>query len=451
MGVTYILIFVLLLHMYIFRKLIFNWNVYGVFFISNLIFSLIGIILFPFIKEYVVVTFWTFKLNLITDYVIIKTQIIALSAVLISLYSYAFIMFVKFNKIKCINHLEIKNPIENNISNINYYFLLLIIGIFLFFYLIINRDIIYDGFFKGLIGRDPAILLSSRRRITSNYIYVIITYNLLPFLTIVALYMSMSYKSLLNKFLFYSILTISVILILLLFQKRPLILFLLTLIISSIVFRKHVKKKKLKVKKPKTKKQIRKKIITYGIALFALLMILYYSSTNYKFENIVQATIKLTEVSLTRVLGRLSMPSFLYISYFPDIDGHYGLRNIGMLSKILGFEIYGDTKILFKYFGKHNLDGNVAIGSIIDFYGGFGYYGVLFGSMLIGSFLGILDILLNKLKKNSSNIIFIIFCFIFGYYLSQASFARSLMGYGFFFFTITWLFLQKEFKIKLRQ
>lgn len=448
MAITYILIFILLFHIYLFRELIFNWNVYGVFFISNLIFSIIGILLFPLIKNYTYEVFWTFKLKLISDAVIIETQVLAVLAILITLYSYVFIMQMKYKKVKCINHFKIDGGIKNNISQSNYYFLLLLMSLFLIVYLFIKRNTLYIGFFDGLIDRNPEALLTSRRSITSNYIYVIITYNLLPFITIVSLYLKIYKKSIFNKFVFYILFITSTLLILLLFQKRPLILFLLTFIISSFIFRKD--SNRFKLKKPKTKKQIRRRIILYGGLLFSLLMILYYSSTNYKFNNILEGAIKLTEVSMTRVIGRLSIPSFLNVHYFPEVEEHYGIRNIGMLSKIFRFEMYEGNKKMFTYFSVHNKDGNLAIGSIMDFYGGFGYYGILFGSILIGGFLGVLDSMLDKLKKNATNVVFIIFCFVFGYYLSQASFARSIMGYGFFFFIMTWIWLQKGFKIKLR-
>ncbi|WP_299883688.1 hypothetical protein [uncultured Lacinutrix sp.] len=179
-------------------------------------------------------------------------------------------------------------------------------------------------------------------------------------------------------------------------------------------------------------------------------MLLYYSSTTYQFKSIFQGVSTLTEVALTRVFGRLSIPSFFYVSYFPDVGSHYGIRNIGTLGKIFRYEVFLDTQELFKHFSWREKKGTLAINSIMDFYGAFGYYGLIIGNITLGFFIGGLDVLLNKLEKNTVNLVFIIFCFVFAYYLSQASFARSLLGYGFFFFVLCWVYLQKRFKIKLR-
>lgn len=448
MIITYILIFLLVLNIYLFRKLIFKWNVFSVFFISTLIFSTVGVLVFPFIKQYVIHTFWTFDFSSITRQVIIKTQLIAVFSVLLILYSYSFMMKIVYGKIKVINHINITGKLKDNISRSNYFFILFCIGFFLLVYLFLKRKVLYTGFFEGLIYRDPSALLVSRKEITSSYLYVIITYNLLPFITLISLYLAISKNSLFNKFVLYILVITSSVLILLLFQKRPLILFLLCIILSTFIFKRNLKK--TKNKKLKSNKSNRKRFVIYGVLLFSLLMLLYYTSTNYQFNNIFQGVSKLTEVALTRVFGRLSIPSFFYVSYFPEVNSHYGIRNIGTLSKVFRYEVFLDTQELFKHFSKREKQGTLAINSIMDFYGAFGYYGLFIGNIILGFFIGALDVLLNKLEKNAVNMVFTIFCFVFAYYLSQASFARSLLGYGFFFFVLTWFFLQKGFKIKFR-
>ena len=67
MATTYFLLAVLLLHLVLFRKLIFKWNVFGVFFIATLLFSMVGIMAFPFFKPYFLIAFNSFKLELISD------------------------------------------------------------------------------------------------------------------------------------------------------------------------------------------------------------------------------------------------------------------------------------------------------------------------------------------------------------------------------------------------
>ncbi|PTX60429.1 oligosaccharide repeat unit polymerase [Kordia periserrulae] len=450
MTASYILIFVLLFHIILFRKMIFKWNIFGIFFIATCIFSIIGILMFPFMRMYAGRTFWTFKLELITNQDVFRTQMLAVGGLLLVLYSYVFGLVLMYRRVECINHFRIKNPIKNNLSKVNFYFMLLCIFLFLLVYLIIKRNVLISGLFDGLIGRQPVALLESRRGITSNYLYVVITYNLLPFLTMVSLYLMMKKKTLSARMLFIGLFTVSFILILLLFQKRPLILFLLSLFLSAFVFKKYITIKKKRVRTPQEKRKLRRRAILIGLSLFSLLLLLYYSATTYRFNSVFEGVSTLTEVVLTRVFGRLSIPAFCYVHYFPSVEDHYTITNIGMFSKIFNYELYPDSKVLFNYFSRNEKEGSLAINSIIDFYGAFGYYGFFIGNIILGFFISGLDAFLNRLEKNNINIIFIIFCFIFAYYLSQASLARSLLGYGFFFFVITWVFLQKNFRIKLR-
>ena len=191
MTVTYILIFILLSHIIIFRKMIFRWNVFGVFFITTMIFSIIGVMAFPFMKEYTMMTFNTFKLEMLTERDIMKTQIIGVSGVLLVLYSYVFGLVAMYKKVQVIDHFRIDDAIKDNLSKVNFYFMLISIFLFLILYLFIKRDLLIIGITEGFINRRPEFLLTARRGMTSNYLYVVITYNLLPFLTAVSLFYSM--------------------------------------------------------------------------------------------------------------------------------------------------------------------------------------------------------------------------------------------------------------------
>ncbi len=450
MGFTYILLIVLLLHVVLFRKLIFQWNVFGVFFIASLIFSMTGIMAFPFFKEYFLLNFNSFKLDLITDEEIIKTQSLATMGLLSVLYTYVLTISVVYKRVKCINHFVIEGELKDNLSRVNFLLLTSSVLLFILIYLIVKRDVLFVGIFDGLLGRDPDAILLSRKEITSSYLYTIVIYNVLPFITISSFYMYLKRRHFLNRILFLMLFTISFFLILSLFQKRPLMIFLLSLFVSGIVFKRNIlsTRKKNKIKPKKIKKR---KHIIYLSFLFVLLLILYYSATTYEFKNVFEAVGKLSEVVLTRVFGRLSVPAFCYVHYFPEVEGYYGLTNIGVFSKIFNFVHFPDTQVLFEYFSTVKIEGSLAINSVMDFYGGFGYFGLIFGNMFLGFILAILDILLDKLEKNSINLIFIVFCFVFAYYLSQASLPRALLGYGFAFFALTWVFLQKSFKIKLRR
>lgn len=451
MIISYILIIILLFHIVVFRKLIFNWNLFSAFFITTFVFSIVGILAFSFAKEYADQVFRSFKLELISDRLVFKTQIIAVTGFLLVLYGYIFGINLFFKKVKCINHFRITGSIKNNLSRTNFFFMIIVIALFLIFYLFLKRNALITGISDGLLGRQPIELIKARRSITSNYFHVIVTYNLLPFLTIVSLYLTLNRRNLFNKLLFICLFLSSFALILLLFQKRPLIIFLGTTILAFFVFKRNLYPSKKIVLSGAEKRQKRRKVFLYIGSLFSLLLLLYYSATTYEFNNLFEAIWKLSEVALTRVFGRLSMPAFLYVHYFslPNHD-HYYFTNIGLLSQIFDLNFFPDTKILYEYYSIKKNNGSLAVNSIMDFYGAFGYYGLILGNLFLGFILSCLDTFLNKLEKNNINIIFTILTFVFAYYLSQASLARSLMGYGFVFFVFTWLFLQKGFKIKLR-
>lgn len=449
MVITYFLLVILLLHISLFRKLIFKWNVFGVFFIATLLFSMVGIMAFPFFKPYFFLTFNSFKLELISDADIIKTQIIATVGFLSVLYSYVFGISLMYKRVKCINHFNISVNIKDNLSRVNFYTLTFGVLLFILIYLFIKRDILIIGILDGLLGRQPEAILQSRAAITSSYIYTILIYNVLPFITIVSFYMSLERNRLMNKILFLILFFISFFLILALFQKRPLIIFMLSVLISGYVFKENLFPKKLK--KIKSKKSRKRKYIMYLSFLFVLLLVLYYSATTYQFQNVFEAGAKLSEIVLTRVFGRLSVPAFCYVHYFPEVNDYYYFTNIGLFSKIFGFEHFPDTQVIFDYFSTVKVEGSMAINSVMDFYGAFGYFGLILGNLFLGLTLATLDTFLDKLEKNSINLIFIVFCFVFAYYLSQASLARALLGYGFVFFVLTWIFLIKGFKIVLRK
>ena len=365
------------------------------------------------------------------------------------LYAYIFGISLVYKRLKCINHFSIDGEIKDNLSRVNFYVLTLSVLLFILIYLFIKRDVLIIGILDGLIGRQPDAILQSRSAITSSYLYTILIYNVLPFITIASFYMSLKRKVLLNKVFFLMLFAISFFLILSLFQKRPLIIFMLSLFISGFVFKENLFPKR--VKKVKSKKGKKRKYIVYLSFLFVLLLVLYYSATNYQFQNVFEAAAKLSEIVFTRVFGRLSVPAFCYVHYFPEVNDYYGFTNIGLLSKIFGFEHFPDTQVLFGHFSTVKVEGSLAINSVMDFYGAFGYFGMIFGNLFLGLLLAALDTFLDKLEKNSINLIFIVFCFVFAYYLSQASLPRALLGYGFAFFVLTWLFLLKGFKIVLRK
>ena len=178
---------------------------------------------------------------------------------------------------------------------------------------------------------------------------------------------------------------------------------------------------------------------------------LYYYQTTLIFDNIFQAISKLALISTSRIIGRLSLPSFMYVHYFPNVESYYGISNIGMLANILGNPVYENSKAVYTYFTNGREDGSVAIASIFDFYGAFGWKGLFLGSCSLGLVFSFLNKIIHSLERNISTILITIFSFITVYYLSQASVAKSLMSYGGVFFVGIWLATLQNFKILIRK
>jgi hypothetical protein len=57
----------------------------------------------------------------------------------------------------------------------------------------------------------------------------------------------------------------------------------------------------------------------------------------------------------------------------------------------------------------------------------------------------VFDTFLNTLRKNAGNILIILFSFVSALYLSQASLARTIMGYGGIIFFLLWVFIKFPF------
>ena len=146
--------------------------------------------------------------------------------------------------------------------------------------------------------------------------------------------------------------------------------------------------------------------------------------------------------AVERVFSRLTMTNLMYAHYFPDIEGHYGLRNVGFLADLLGTRLYEDTVATYQYFLRLDFaEGSGAIGALTDFYAAFGWSGWLVLSLLLGVVLYILDRFLGSLQPLLINRVFHIFVLITVTFLAQASVFRTLSTYGGGILVLLWLFV----------
>src|SRR5256885_2384218 len=111
-------------------------------------------------------------------------------------------------------------------------------------------------------------------------------------------------------------------------------------------------------------------------------------------EEVLGALWSLVARTSISLFAGLSLPTMLYVHYFPRIEPHYGFGAIGLVANVFGFDVYPMTISVFRYFSPGSEFGSVGIGAVTDFYGAFGLGGWLVGTFLLGVALNRVDGLL---------------------------------------------------------
>lgn len=400
--------------------------------ICMFVFIVLGILIFPFFTEAIIKMFIKFDIHLINEFVHKKALEVVTYGTIITNFTYYFLKYFLNSKgFNCLNNNHIRTGIKFKIFALSF-FAILIASLY---------------FFKSVPLLFIGDMFTARRAATDNYFIIVCVYNVLPFSGVLLYgYSLMRRVRIITIFTFFFNCIICMTLILT-FQKSKLLiyvfeLFFIRYIIKILMKNNYSKKIDFKI--------INKKVFL-GITIgFVILMLLFNFYTNYK-DNLSSGKLilKLSEVSLSRILGRLSASAMIYMYYFPENHDFYGFSNVRFFSKIFGNELYKDAKELFAYFYKGNKDGSLAASSYIDFYCQFGWISLMFGSMLLGILIYIFSGILRKIKNPLSYTVFWTFSFVFLYYLSQASIFRSLLSYGGGIFFVLW-FLIFRLKIKLK-
>lgn len=283
------------------------------------------------------------------------------------------------------------------------------------------------------------IMLTSRHEIAENYLFVILIYNWIPFFSVSTFLIYLIHRSRFNMIIASASFISTSIVLFMMFQKRPLILYFIQMGVTWILYTY------MKSQRPLFRKKLY--INISFVILFSLigLMSLYYMYTSYRLSSDISTFELITSlliVALSRIVGRLGITTMMYTHYYPAHGSHYGLSNVGTLSDVFGVNFYNDVSEVYKYFTHQIGDGSVATCAIIDFYGAFGYTGVILGSAVIGLVIYFLDYALLSIRRDGSFIIAFVFSSTFILYLTQASFFRSMMGYGGVWFLALWLTTQ---------
>lgn len=290
---------------------------------------------------------------------------------------------------------------------------------------------------------DLSYALDMRVEATSNYFLTLVVYNLAPAVVLVALVMYRESKTVVTRFVFYSLFFLVLLCLLLTFQKRPLIVYLGAVIVAFQLF-SVTRRSVLSI----SYIQILMGVWKYILLLLLFLIGMYYFYTAYRFDlDNSSMLIKLLEVVGSRIFGRLSLPAAMYMDYFPRVEDFYGFSNIGLFSRIFGSHLFLDTARVFSYYTTSGLDGNVAASVFVDAYGQGGCFFVLTYSLVVSIILSFLNYLFLRERNRSSKVLLFLFSCIFIYYLSQSSLFRSMLGYGGIIYYLVWLVSVKRRRV----
>lgn len=431
-----------LLLLLIARRLVFSWSTIGAFLVSNLAFVTVGVLALPWVRDHLSIWFVRFDMHLVTDAAMVRAILLSVGGVWLAFAGYQVAhLVISQGKILTAGPrlLQAHPDMPAGLRWRRLVFVAVAVLAVGWMFMLLNASTITRGIIDGWIRGQPGEALEARRGTANNYLFVVLVYNVAPFVT-VALWMlarrarGASGQGL--RLLAWVAVASTSLFLLAMFQKRPLLIFLMALAIGHFAVR-------VRVERPRRLRGLLRAGVV-GVVLFALLMGLYYATTNVRevTSNPVETAAVVASAASQRVFGRLALPAAMYAYLFPEVVPHYGVRNIGMLASLADTDPYLDTREVYGYFANARTPGSVASSALLDFYGAFGWVGWGFGSVGIGMLLYALDRFLRRLRPTIANHTLVIFAFVFAYYLSQASLARSLMGYGGLFFLGTWMVLR---------
>ena len=445
------------------RRLIFSWSAIGVFLVANLLILQVGVLAITMFREYAELTFATFNLQLVTDADLKLAIILTVWGAGIVLASYQ-LTSLALNG----GHVVRKGPnllaLDPRTDPLGFHADRILLGgsailVVTLAYAALSAPRIVAGVQGALVGSEARIL-GARYDIGADYWFIVTVLNVLPFLG-VSLRVVQRLRGGRGLRLFVAVFNAcTAALLLLTFQKRPLVVFIGCLLLTSFLTDGSQPRS---VASPSTLPSRHGwrplRLTAYGALIFLVLLALYQLQTQAVsgvegIPDLVSGIGTLSVMALATILGGQAVPAILFAHYFPAIEPHYGLSNIGFLSRLLGSDLYRPTYEVYDYFvwfdyvapSVDRIEGSVASAALLDFYGAFGLAGWFFGAIGLGIALNRIDAAMTRLRPDASRSVLAIFLFVSVYYLSNASVANTLAGYGGLIFVALWWLLRTPFR-----
>ncbi len=450
-----------------YRRLIFSWSAIGAFILANLVFVQIGVLSIPVFSDLAALRFSTYKLGLLTDDDLKLTIILNVWGAGIVLAAYQMTHFAftggRFLR-KGPNLLDLDPSIDRfGFAPTRLLSIAAVALLGSLAYAAASAPLILGGI-QALFAGSQEGFLEARYQVGDNYVYILSVFNVLPFLG-VALQLTQRLHAGL-KLRAFSLLfnTCTGVLLLVTFHKRPLLVFLCSLLLANVVTagaRAKSRRGHARSAEPSSEAGRRRRwlglprIAAYAATVFVALLVLYQLQTRAvtSVEDLQGAVVgigTLSGIAATTILAGQAIPAVLLTHYYPALEPHYGLSNIGLIARLFGFDLYRPAYDAFDYFSVvetdpayvDRIEGSLATPALMDFYGAFGLVGWVLGAIAIGIVLNCIDSAMARLRPDAGRSLLAIFLFVSAYYLSNASVANTLVGYGGAIFVLLWLILR---------
>lgn len=427
------------------RRVIFSASLIGIFSTGTLIFTIIGLLVMPWMRPYLPIWFPRLHLQGLTGHDYLYADLLMVGGLVLVLASYQASHALSHHGRLCQAGPRLTGPMGTARVDFSVpaLFAATLVALAASVALMLQyRSQIAVGLLEGFLGANPLAMFVARREVGENYALFQLVQNILPYYA-VALWLAWrvtGHRPIRRAALMACI--AAAVMLLFLFQKRPLLVFLMMLGLLSAWGPSWRRKPERRQRTGRPRAAAR--ALLFGAALFALLCVLYYFSTTVVRgapDGIVGSAGTLGQIALIRVIGRLALPVPMYTHVFPGIHEHYGLSNVGMFGRLWGAEFFPDTFYVFSVFSSSSLSGSAAVPALGDFYGQFGFAGWFIGACLLGVALQWADSGLVRMRDRPSGVLLIIAAMTFTYYLTQANLPRALLGYGGVVFLVQWLLL----------
>jgi len=427
------------------RRIIFTWSAIGVFMITQTVIVQIGLLALPFLWELAAGAF-SLNLDLVDEAAVRLAIVLNVWGTMIVLATYH-VTHVLLGR----GHIPRRAPdllVLRDRRNLGFRVdRVLFMSMFALAVVVLlvgssgGRGVL-TGIQEGFLEGDHVAVVAARQLVGSEYVLVLLSFNVLPFLG-VALWLAYKLRKgrALGVFAI-AFCGLTIVLLLLSFQKRPVLVFLCGLLLASFgVSRRKAEPPRREGLQVPAIARSGWRLTAYAGLAFVVLIGLYFLQSSIGREDIdpLATAGVLVRGTLLTLFGGVSLPTVLYAQYFPSIEPHYGLRTVGVFSAIFNFDLYPSSILVFDHFTRGLVTGSVSVGTLSDFHGAFGITGWLVGAALLGAALNRCDRAVARLSANAGRTLIAIFLFVTVYYLANAPLQNALGGYGGVIFVLLWV------------